>query len=346
MSNIKDVAKRANVSIATVSNVFNNPNIVKQETLLRVRQAADELGYSTNRLQPEFPNYKDGSVGVLVPDINNPAYSETVKGIEEGLHIGGCTILLYCTGYDEKKTRDIIDELYDKSVDGVIICSPWIIAAAHDGINRIVKQGLPTVGINSTMRIIDRVENDVISGVMQAMKHLIDLGHSRIGFISGDLYNGAIERSACKRFEGYIAALQESGIALTPDIIHSSGTASYELGYQIMSNWIDCAAHMPTAIFAARDDIAAGVMAAADSAGIKIPSALSVVGYANFDYSKFSNPPLTTIKVQAHTIGLRSAELLLKRMTAPDTKREYLEVKASLILRESTAPPPSIGKTE
>ena len=227
---IKDVAKRANVSIATVSNVFNNPNIVKQETLQRVRQAADELGYSAVRAPTGSLNYKSGTVGVLVPDINNQAYSETVKGIEEGLHNGGCSILLFCTGYDERKTRDIINELFDKAVDGLIICSPWIISAAHEGVNRIIKQGLPTVGLNTMTRIIDRVENDVFSGVMQAMKHLIDLGHRRIGFISGDLYNGSIERSAYRRFEGYVAALQENGISLVPELIHSSGQASYELG--------------------------------------------------------------------------------------------------------------------
>ena len=343
MSNIKDVALKANVSIATVSNAFNNPGVVKPETLIRVREAADELGYSAGRMPQSAANCKYGTVGVLVPDINNPAYSETVKGIEEGLHNGGCSILLFCTGYDEKKTRDIIEELQEKAVDGIIICSPWIISADHEGINRIVIRGLPIVGLNSAMRVIDRVENDVISGVMQAMKHLTDLGHRRIGFISGDLFNGTIERSACRRFEAYIASLQENGIPLIPELIHSTGTASYELGRQVMQSWITRKYQMPTAVFASRDDIAAGAMSAAGASGIQIPGDLSIVGYANFDYSKFSNPPLTTIKVQAHTIGLRAAEMLLKRMVNPDSRREHLEVKASLIIRGSTASPPTAG---
>ncbi|MCI9194721.1 MAG: LacI family transcriptional regulator [Angelakisella sp.] len=338
MTNIKDVAKQAGVSIATVSNVFNNPEIVSPATIERVRRIAEALQYRPNRIAQGLVGSKTRMVGVVVPDINNLVYAETVKAIESVLRSNDYSMLLFCTEYDFERSQEAVRYLLDNKVDGVIFSSSAA-AISADCITQIIKHQVPVVGMDIVSEIIDLVSVNVIDGVFQAMKHLIELGHRRVGFISGSLHNGAVVRRANQRFEGYIKALQQSGLPIDSQIIHSDGTASFDLGEKVMREWIQHKKDLPTAVLAARDDIANGIMVAASSCGMSIPGDISVIGYANYDYSRFSIPPLTTIDIPTFETGRLCAELLLKRIKNPVGERERILLPSKLVLRSSTAAP-------
>lgn len=302
---IKDVAAKANTSVATVSRVINDSGYVSPELKSKVQQAITELNYRPNAVAKSLKNEKTNMIGLLISDITNPFFSSVVKAIEDTLNKKGYTVILCNTGEDSRKEKKYLKELLDRQIDGFIVSA---VSNNGDHFQQILKQGLPLVFVN---RVPDNVHTDNViltdnkKGGYLAAKHLIDLGHSRIGAIVGP---GSLNTGRDRR-NGYERALKEKGIDVNKKLI-KVGDFSRESGYYLIKELI----HMgqpPTAVFVANNEMTLGAIEALKKLSIRIPEELSLVG---FDYSEWMmvvEPKLTSIVQQSYQLGKESARRLL-----------------------------------
>ena len=328
---IKDIAKLANVSITTVSRVINNKSEgVSEETRNRILQLVKELGYQPNAIARGLVTKKTKTIGLIIPDISNPFFPDLARGVEDSAHIYGYNVFLCNTDDNLEKESEYINALKEKYVDGIIFTSSSI--PKHEHIMELVKSGIPIV-------IMDRrVDSEDIYGVFLdnyeggyiATKHLIDLGHKKIGCITGPLYT----KSAKERLEGYKKALVENGMDVDERLI-------FEGDYKINSGIIGTEKLLGnnenvTAIFACNDLMAYGAYKTIRSYGYKIPDDISIVGFDDIQLSQILEPQLTTIKQPAYDMGLTAARMLIKLVEGKKLKKKIINFKPQLIIRQST----------
>lgn len=329
MSKIHDVAKRANVSIATVSRVLNSSrHKVSVETAERVRQAVKELDYRPNALARALQMSKTMTVGVIIPDISNHYYAEIVRGIQKVADREGYNIILQNTDRNQDRIVKSIHLLTEKVVDGIIFSGGTIsgyepLSAIQKLRNRVVVIGRHDVNFPAIM-----VDN--ISGAALAVQHLIDLGHSRIGFI------GWAENSttAADRLSGYTGALAQNSCRFDPSLVRK-GKLTPASGYSEAKKLLS-RKKRPTAIFAGNDLMAFGVIYAAIEMGMRVPEDLAVVGFDNIPLSSFFVPPLSTVEIPMFALGANSMETLIDLIADKKTSRIKL-YKTKLIARKSSS---------
>jgi len=301
------VAQAAKVSIFPVSAVLNGTSVVSDERRERVEQAIRATGYKRNSVARSLKTGRTQTVGVIIGDITNPFYTDVVAAIQQVLYRGGYGVMLCCNERNVTLQEDHIAVLRDRMVDGLII-SP----TGNDAQLRLALEQthLPVVLIDRIVQGLDcdSVIIDNRSAVNGAMRYLINLGHRRIGFISGplDSFTGH------ERLVGYHETLDEHGIAREPEVVQIGNfriDEAYNATLRLMTS-----ANPPTAIFSSNNQMVIGVMKALNDLRLICPDDVSVAGLDDFPWADTFRPQLTTVAQPVRAIGEQAAHLLLERL--------------------------------
>jgi LacI family transcriptional regulator len=323
---ILDVAETAGVSVSTVSRVLNDKDDVSPATYEKVKTVIEEMGYTSSLAARSMRSRKSHLIGLVVPDIGFPYSIEIMKGINRAIAGSNFDLLLYTTG-DVKKNAAAIHEqhyvsLLNKSItDGVIIVASAAADFRTDAPIVAVDPHIPNPNYPS-------IHATNYQGALDAMSHLLNLGHRRIGFISGRPELVSAER----RLRAYKETLQQAGIELDPALI-TVGDFTSTVGYDCTKQLL-ALPEPPTAIFAANDQTAIGVYQAAEELNISIPDELSVVGFDNISEAKFMG--LSTVDQFLANMGYIATQMLIKLIQG-QTLDDYLyKMPTKLIIRGSS----------
>jgi LacI family transcriptional regulator len=328
---IGDVAERAGVSIATVSRVVNGRYGVAPATLDRVKVVIADLGYESSLIARSLRSQRTNVIGILVTDIE-PFSAEVLKGAANALRGGEYELVVYSGGHGGEIVgweRRYISRLGGTLTDGTILVTPTVTEVPTN-------QPVVAVDPHSGASSFPTFASQNFEGALSATRHLIGLGHRRIGFLGGrrDL------ESARLREEGYRAGLEEAGIVFDPELVLDGGFK--ESTAEAPARSLLSLAQRPTAIFAANDSSAIQTMRTAAQLGIDVPSNLSVIGFDNVPESALTQPPLTTVEQPIQTLGFEAVRLLINLIEHPDQRLEPPErvmLPTKLVIRSSTAPP-------
>jgi LacI family transcriptional regulator len=331
-----EVAKRARVSVATVSYVVNNgPRPVAEATRKKVVRVIQALGYRPSGVARSLRLQRTRTIGLIVPDTANPFFAALAKGVDETVFAHGYSLLLCHSKYVAAREQAYVELLLAREVDGVLYVQG---APDASGLHRLCRCGIPTVAVDREVpdAAIDRVVVDNFGGSVQATQHLIGLGHRRIGCIARDVPLS----NAAERIRGYTEALSSAGLPINPAYLVPGGPG-YEEGRRAMSELLKLDIR-PTAVLAWPDVVAIGAIRAANDAGLRVPEDVSVVGFDDIPMAAFIRPRLTTVAVGIEEMGQRAAEVLLDKVrggTESGPPRR-LVLPVTLVIRESTGAPP------
>ncbi|MGD9227739.1 MAG: LacI family DNA-binding transcriptional regulator [Desulfobacterales bacterium] len=328
VANIQDVAKRAKVSIATVSRVLNDSkHKVRPQTRARVLAAVRKLDYRPNALARGLQMKRTMTIGVIIPDISNPYYAEIVRGIQDVADEKGYNILLQNTDRKQERIIKSIHLLREKIVDGVIFSGGIIhenatLSALNELRERVVVIGRHEVNFPAAL-----VDN--IGGAAEAIQHLIDLGHRKIAFIGGPKNSATM----IDRLKGYESALARNGCPLKKNRL-KWGDLTPESGYTVATALLS-QKDRPTAIFASNDMMAFGSLHAARKLGLTVPDDVAVVGFDDVALCAFVQPALTTVQIPRYGIGVGAMQMLIDLISG-NTFDRIQWFKTRLMPREST----------
>jgi LacI family transcriptional regulator len=327
---IKDIAKRAGVSIATVSYVVNNSRVVSPEVRGRVEKAINELGYHPDINARSIKTQRTSTIGLIIPDNANPFFAEIAKGVEDAGFEAGYSVILCNSNSMEARELAYINLLLSKRVDGVVF------GATSKGVEHarlLVEQSIPTAIFYREVEDlnIDSFRIDNIEAGYKATQHLIDLGHRKIACIQP---RSPITPSS-GRVLGFRKALLEAGIEVDEELM--------PVGDNLISGGGDAVMRLLqtkkcfTAIYSTNDAMAIGAMRAARDAGYQIPEDISIVGTDDILLARYSEPPLTTIAQPKQEAGSMAVKLLIERIEKryKDGPREFI-LPIELIVRKST----------
>lgn len=332
MATIKDVADQAGVSIATVSRVLNQNRYVSPELNERVRKAIVDLNYEQNALARNLRRSESLTLGIIIPDNSNPYFAEVTRGIEDFCFEHGYLAILCNTTEDRSKAAAYLSTLRQNRVAGVIVVSPGDLQAE---LRQPLRAGYPIVIADRLLSGVaaDTVVSDNFEGAQQAMRHLLELGHERIGIVVGNQYDS--RHTIAVRKEGVLAALHDARIPVDNSLFYNDGGYSPETGY-IAARMLLERPRPPTAIFAFNDMLAFGVLGYAYQHGIKIPEQLSVVGFDDINLAAYVVPSLTTIAQPKYELGRKVAEIMLERIHGETCPPRTIVLPTHLVVRQST----------
>ncbi|MEJ2709919.1 MAG: LacI family DNA-binding transcriptional regulator [Anaerolineales bacterium] len=330
---IRDVARKANVGIGTVSRVINNSTAVSQETREKVLDAIKDLGYMPHPLARRLSLGRTLTIGVVLPFLTLPSYVERLRGVQQMLEDSEYDLSLHSRENPAKLVRLINELSLNKSVDGAIVFS---LIPSKMQIEQFKRARIPLILVDACHPDVSRVYIDDEKGGYLATSHLIELGHRKIAFLSDYLDNPFKFTAMRKRYLGYRRALKEAGLPFRPDY-HQEGTLgardSFEKAKILLS-----LADRPSAVFAASDTHAVGVIKAAHELGLKVPENLSVVGYDDIRDAEYLD--ITTIHQPLFESGVESVNILLASLIEPpETPTSDVKLPIELIIRGTTAPP-------
>ena len=328
--NIKHIAKKAGVSIKTVSRVLNNDIYVKKETKEKIINIINELNYIPNRIAKSLSSGVSNNIGFIIPDITNPFFPEVVKGASDILLSKGFYLHLCNADNNPENEDSFIRDLESMWVSGIILAPSY----SENRNSEIIKN------TNVPLIIIDReikdINKDLIvinnqKGAYGITKYLIENNHKKIIFLGGSSYT----MTAQNRFIGWKKAMQEANILDTD--LSFWGDFTIESGYKMMENILNTPNSID-AVFACNDLIAIGAMEAIDNKGLKIPDDISIIGFDGIYISKFTKPKLSTYQQPIYEIGKIAAELLINRIEKTEkAKIKRLVIDGNLIIRETVA---------
>jgi len=332
--NIKAVAKRANVSTATVSRTINSSARVSPKTAERVLRAVDALQFYPNTNARALGSGRSNFYGLIISDITNPFFPELVKAFEDIAVAHGQEVLISNTNYDPDRMKICVTRMLQRNVDGVAIMTSEmddkLIRVFHHRQVRLVflDAGNPGPGV-SCIRI------DYSLGVDLAMQHLIKFGHKSIAFISGPLRLA----SARTRYKAYMESRAREDLDSDPNLLQE-GTHTVDAGKAAMFRIFDSGARV-TAVLASNDLTAIGAMGAIAERGLRIPQDISVIGFDDIQLSAFTMPPLTTVALPRAEIANAAFRALFDSRNANVTRlvdgQEHF-VRPTLVVRQSTGP--------
>ncbi|MEW5872381.1 MAG: LacI family DNA-binding transcriptional regulator [Chloroflexota bacterium] len=332
---IRDVAKRAGVGLGTVSRVLNDSPLVSQTTRQRVLAVIAELNFVPNPTARRLSLGKTLTVAVIVPFFTRPAFIERLRGIEHALMESQYDLNIYNVETVKRRDQCIHDVPRRERVDGVLIIS---LPPRDEDVDWLMRADVPIVLVDAnhpSLTSFNRVVIDDVHGGLLATQHLIDLGHRRIGYISDWLESPFNFTSSRDRFRGYLQALGAAGISARADY-HGQGEHGRYEARSLAENML-ALPERPTAIFAASDTQAMGVLEAAREAGLKVPEEISVIGYDDIEVAEYLG--LTTIRQLMYESGQRGVELLLDVLEEPNEEPVCEVLPTELIVRNTTAPP-------
>jgi LacI family transcriptional regulator len=336
---LKDVALRAGVHPATASRALNPETriLVSEDTARRVLDAAEQLGYSPNPVARSLRTRRSHTVGVLIPDLNNPLFPPIVRGLEDRLAAAGYVALIGNTDSDDQRERIIFDQMRARHVDGLVLATARL---RHPLLAEASRAEIPVVLINRLAQdySFPSVTVDNERGVRMAVSHLAGLGHRRIAHIAGPQEMS----TGLSRYRGFVTAMESSGLPVDYDLVVFAKAFSVEEGLRCTRLLLDQCAARPgqagcTAIAAANDMLAVGCYSALDEAGLNCPEDMSVVGFNDMPFIDRLRPPLTTIRFPHYQVGTEAAQLLLERIAEHTAPVKILYLAPELIIRGSTA---------
>jgi LacI family transcriptional regulator len=328
VATIKDVAREAGVSVATVSRAFNESGPVSEATRQRVREVAARLQYSTHGGARSLITNKTSAIGVLLPDLYGEFFSEVIRGIDHAAQGHGYHLLV-SSSHDAKDEIEAALLAMRGRVDGVIAMSPHLDAPA---LVANVPATLPVVLLNCPVDGdgYDALTIDNRQGAYAMVRHIAALGHLRIAIIQGARGN----YDASERLEGYRAALHELRLECRPEW-EVPGDFTETSGYQAIAQLL-ALDHRPTAIFAANDSMAIGALSALREAGVRVPDDMAVTGFDDIPLARYMSPPLSSVHVAIAELGMRGVETLLHAIDCKNAHtRRHQRLPTTLVIRRS-----------
>lgn len=330
--NIKEVARRAGVSIATVSRVINNTAAVSPALRKRVEDIIDETGYRPNALAKELQSNKTNTIGVLisVEVLDLTSLGSTINAITDVLKKKGYNLMLANSRFDQKEELDYFKVFQEKRVDGILY---FAVSFTEDHYNMLKKYPIPIVmiGQENDRLNLPCILQDNYNAAMEATEYLIKMGHVDIGYIGLPEYDAAAGQ---ERRKGFKAAMKSHNLEINPDFL-DEGDFSIESGYNSMKRILNRSNKRPTAIFAATDFMALGAIHYLSELGLTVPDDISIIGFDDVDVAAFLNPPLTTIHSDNHTVGRQAAELLLQIIENQEIQSRRFVAGYELMVRKS-----------
>ena len=329
---ILQVAKRANVSTATVSRVLNAFPGVRDKTAERVRRAVAELNYVRNPNARSLRAGKTRLFGLIVSDVNNPFFPELIDAFEALATAEGIEVIFTHTNYDPNRLHSCIRRMIERSVDAVAVMTSEV---EEISLQQAVKAGIPVVLMNQR-KLAGKYPNILVeytAGFREALEHLLSLGHRDIGFIAGP----QSLNSARGRKEAFRAALRNHGVHVRSEWI-AVGDMRVSGGRKAMESLL-ARSPRPTAVVASNDLMAVGALQAAHAGRIHVPRDLSIIGFDDVPIAAMVHPPLSTIRHPRREVAARAFECLLKTVQGEKVEDEA-PLQPHLIIRNSTAPPP------
>jgi LacI family transcriptional regulator/LacI family repressor for deo operon, udp, cdd, tsx, nupC, and nupG len=330
IANLKEVARKAKVSIATVSRALNHPNKVEKSTLLRINKIVREINYKPNRVAQRL-RIKDGHkkiIGLLVPDIQNPFYVDVIRGVEDYAYSRNCALLVSNFAQSKEKEKLYLEIMKSESVDGLIV-APF--DENDEDVKSLVNEGMPIVCVDRGLSDIsvDVIVVDNEKGAYDAVNLLIKKGHKRIAYIGGLPQIPTTHQ----RKNGYIKALENKKINVDEDLIRF-GNSKQESGKDITKKLLKLN-QPPTAIFTGNNLITLGALETIHAMKLRIPQDIAIVGFDDMPWAISLNPPLTAVKQPGYDIGKQAAGLLYQRILEPDKLTAKTMLNTELIVRNS-----------
>lgn len=334
---IRDVARRAGVSPGTVSRVLNGSPLVSAPTAERVLDVVRELNYSPNLTAQRLSTGRMLTIAVIVPFLTRPSVSERLNGAISALSRSQYDLLVHNVDSPERRVDCFSDVLRRRQADGVLIVS---LTPTDREATLLAGADVPVVLIDAdhpALTMLSRVTVDDVAGGETATRHLLGLGHTRVGFVGDPLDNPFNFKSSRDRYFGYCKALEAAGLKHRAEFYaeHEHGRAEARASAQAML----ALPERPTAVFAASDTQAVGVIEAASALGLRVPEELSVMGYDDIELAEILG--LTTMRQSLATSGRLGVELLLEALDRPGTEPRHHVLPSELVPRRTTAPPPA-----
>ena len=333
MVTIKDVAREAKVSVATVSRVINGSGPVKEETRRLIREVAGRMRYVPHSGARSLITSKTETLGVLLPDLYGEFFSEVIRGMDDTAQKNGFHLLISRAYADRHGIETAIKAMRGR-VDGVVVMSPDL---DSDSLLNLPST-IPVVLLCSVSRgnEIDSLTIQNCRGAREMVTHLLSRGHKRIAIIKGSARN----YDAAERLRGYRMALREAGI--NPEsVLEREGDFTEAGGYNATKSLLAMSPR-PTAIFAANDSMAIGALSALRESGVQVPDKMAVAGFDDIPLARYVDPPLSSVHVPICELGARAVELLLHGITHKnDHPRRRERVSTRLVIRRSTGAQPA-----
>lgn len=329
---IKDVAKKAGVSIASVSRVINDSKPVAPETKEKILRVIEETGYKPNAMARGLKKNESGLIGLITPDMENGTFAELVKGIESVIEKNSMNLIVSNSKGEIERELKELHIFKEQQLDGIIFSGVKFTKKHKEYFDRykvptvVVSQkfpgsGLPYVDINN------------YEAAYQAVKYLITNNHSKIALIHGPLYD---KSAGEERYNGYFKALNEAGIEINDDYI-KEGNFTIKSGYQAMEEILKENDKLPTAVFAASDRMAIGILDCCLDNGISVPEDISIIGFDDIELATVVRPKLTTVNVDHSEIGKKAVEILVDKIKNDNHQSPFYEADFKIMERETVS---------
>lgn len=332
---IYDIAKKLNISAATVSRALNNNPKISKITCKLVQETATKMNYKQNRLALALKSGRSGNIGVIVPRVDTNFFGSIIRGIEEELHPNKYNVIICQTHEDENREIENINTLLDAQVDGIMISITNVSKKNEKIINSVLKKNVPLIFFDRKKNI-DEVSSVTINdfeGGYIATKHLIDQGCKRIAHLCGDQSLEIYEN----RFKGYKQALYDNGILFKEDYVIRSKSKIEDGAF--VTNKLLQLKPQPDAIFSASDFAALGAIQVLKSKGVKIPEDFCVVGFGNEPFTKFMELTISTVDQSPLEMGKMAAKILLEQINNPENFKmeKKIILEPNLLIRKSSS---------
>jgi LacI family transcriptional regulator len=332
---IRDVARHAGVSIATVSRTINAVPTVDKELAARVQRSIAELNYYPNTQARSLVSGRSRLLGLLISEITNPFFPELIRGFEDVLVEHNYELLIGSTNYDTRRMELCIRRLVERNVEGVAVMTFGIEAPLLD---QLVERNIPMVFVDAQVESMhaQTLLVDYAAGIKEAIAHLHALGHRRIAFIAGPM-----QQQTCQlRQQAYMGALEGHGLPVRKSLILAGDhtlTGGVEAANKLMA-----LSPRPTAVLCSNDMTALGVLRRLGAAGVRVPGEISVIGFDDIQLADYVHPPLTSVRMSRNDLARGAFAALRAMIQEPGVAAQKgVYIPTRLVVRESTGPAPS-----
>lgn len=328
---IKDVAKLAGVSKATVSKVLNNTAKISEQVRKQVQEAAEKLVYRPSQIARSLKNKTTKSIGLVLPSVTDPFFTEVIRGVHSVATEKGYMVILCDSEEDIRTEFSYIQILEDIWVDGIVFSGIRGGKDEDEKIRILYDKGVPTVLVDRETE--DYFTNAVIiddkEAAFKATRYCLEMGHRKIGFIAAPLD----VKIFSKRLEGYKEALQTFGLDVDENLIQQ-GDLSPRSGRMAAKRLLNCKKR-PTTIFASTDMMAVGALKEIQESGLNVPKDISLIGFDDIPLVSLVTPSLTTVHAPSHEMGVEATRLLIRQIEGESVSRTKLILETKLMIRES-----------
>jgi LacI family transcriptional regulator len=332
-ASIREVAAYAGVSVGTVSNVLNRPDIVAEPTRSRVRAAIEQLGFIRNESARQLRAGRSRTIGLVVLDVANPFFTDVARGVEDEASESGLAVILCNSDDQQVKETHYLELLEEHRVQGILITP---VSAADERLARLQRRGTPVVLVDSRSPTRGQCSvsvDDVLGGEL-AVTHLLEDGHTRIAFVGGPLSI----RQVADRHEGALRALDRAGASADDLSMIETPALNVAAGQRAGAAIAELpAARRPSAVFCANDLLALGVLQEMTARRIRVPDSICLIGYDDIDFAAAAAVPLSSVRQPRQLLGRTAAQLLLDEALGEGTHQHRQVVfEPELVVRQSS----------